>query len=309
MTAEFATQVVADAQVDTLALDLVKEWQRRESDISLARAERAVQVNTPTSIEAAFLPSSFVEAQAVALRDSFAPVYLAGAQVSAGPLAATIMRQRRATEEDELEAELKARFDVLNPQAVAWLDSYAFDLVTHMTAEQVNVIRSIVREGFAEHRPPREMARRLRASIGMNAVQIRAFNGFMRGLDERTDLTHAKRMQLEDRQKARLIADRALTIARTETIRASSMGQQALWQSAAGSGWLSRAATLRKWIVAHDDRLCPICAAMDGKLVTLDAPFSVEFGVRVKRMYTTLTPPLHPRCRCAMVLVFAEERG
>ncbi len=87
-------------------------------------------------------------------------------------------------------------------------------------------------------------------------------------------------------------ARRALTIARTETIRASNMGQQELWRAQRNGGRLT-GHEQREWIVTPDDRLCPQCAAMEGALAPFDQAFSN--GVMV--------PPLHPNCRCTIALV------
>lgn len=46
----------------------------------------------------------------------------------------------------------------------------------------------------------------------------------------------------------------------------------------------------KKWLTAYDERVCPICSAIDGETADMDAPFSIG----------KLLPPAHPLCRCAV---------
>src|SRR5262249_17573663 len=92
-----------------------------------------------------------------------------------------------------------------------------------------------------------------------------------------------------------LLRDRARTIARTETIDASSAGQRALWDEARRAGYLGDDAR-RHWIITPDERLCPACEEMpklnpDG--VPLGEPYQTPDGGE------KMGPTLHPRCRCA----------
>jgi hypothetical protein len=90
---------------------------------------------------------------------------------------------------------------------------------------------------------------------------------------------------------ARLLRQRALTIARTETIGAAVRGQLATWRVGQRSGLL-RAPT-KTWIVTPDDRLCRYCRALADREIPLDARFASGLG-------SVDGPPLHPRCRCAL---------
>jgi SPP1 gp7 family putative phage head morphogenesis protein len=89
-------------------------------------------------------------------------------------------------------------------------------------------------------------------------------------------------------------ADRAETIARTETMRAANEGQIEAWQQAAETGLLTGNEST-EWITTPDDRLCPICEPLDGQTTALGGTFEVD-GDRVS------SPPAHPRCRCTVGL-------
>ena len=69
---------------------------------------------------------------------------------------------------------------------------------------------------------------------------------------------------------------RATLIARTETLRAHNEGRKVFYREAG--------IKKIKWMTADDDRTCPECGPLDGKIFRLaDAP----------------GPPLHPGCRCS----------
>ena len=91
----------------------------------------------------------------------------------------------------------------------------------------------------------------------------------------------------------RQIKYRAETIARTESLRASNMGQRALWKQAQDQGLLEREIK-RRLIVSGDDATCEICASMSDEVVGLDEPFSDG----------SIDPPIHTDCRCSVGLVF-----
>lgn len=82
------------------------------------------------------------------------------------------------------------------------------------------------------------------------------------------------------------------------TIRAANLGQQLLWRQAATQGLLLAERVRRSWIVTPDDKLCPLCRPLHEQTVPLDQPFMTARG-------PVMTPPLHPRCRCALALVDA----
>lgn len=70
------------------------------------------------------------------------------------------------------------------------------------------------------------------------------------------------------------------TIARTEILRASNLGALAIYEANSDvlQGW--------EWLATNDERTCPICGGLDGKVFKLDGKQS--------------PPPTgsHPRCRC-----------
>lgn len=79
--------------------------------------------------------------------------------------------------------------------------------------------------------------------------------------------------------------DRALTIARTEIVRAYAEGQLDALEALG----IEEVIAIVEWITAGDDRVCPTCAQLNGIVLTIDQARGLI--------------PLHPRCRCAWLPV------
>lgn len=79
--------------------------------------------------------------------------------------------------------------------------------------------------------------------------------------------------------------DRAERIAITEVTRIYSEGNRAAWDA---TGFVGS----KRWNTAMDDRVCPICRPLDGKVVDLDKYFPALMAGGL------MGPPAHVRCRC-----------
>jgi len=101
---------------------------------------------------------------------------------------------------------------------------------------------------------------------------------------------------------------RSVRIARSETIFAMNEGAE---RSYIQSGVVDQ----KRWICAHDERLCPICSYMDGKTInvgtnyfnqgeslTVAKPQKASDTLTVTFNYESIShPPIHPSCRCSIV--------
>lgn len=77
--------------------------------------------------------------------------------------------------------------------------------------------------------------------------------------------------------------NRALTIARTEIVRAHAEGQLDAFEELG----VDELGVKAEWSTAGDDRVCPECEAMEGKTFTMDEARGLI--------------PLHPQCRCSFI--------
>ena len=147
-----------------------------------------------------------------------------------------------------------ARFDLLNPKTVDFLRSYSFGLIRQIGATTREGIRRVVTDAFERGGHPRVQARQIRSMVGLTARQAAAVSGYRAQL-----LAQGVKQAVADRRAQRyadrLVRRRALNIARTETIRAANVGQQALWDQMADEGLIERDRARKVWIVTPDDRL------------------------------------------------------
>jgi hypothetical protein len=148
-------------------------------------------------------------------------------------------------------------FDATNPAASLWARKHAAKTITGIGNTTREVIRDFVEGAFEEQIEVSTLANELMGLLGDAA--------------------------------------RAEMIARTETMSASNMGQQMLWEQAVGEGFLT-GDEKKVWIVTPDDVLCLICEPMEDVTVALDDTFNVD-GEDIA------APPAHPNCRCTVGLV------
>src|SRR5205085_7536929 len=219
-------------------------------------------------------------------------------------------------------------FNVMNPEAVKFLDSYTFNLIKDISSETATAVQSIVTRAFAEGGSPAQQAREIREIIGLTPRMEAAVANYRNALTSgsTTDLSNALSRSLRDgrydrtllnaisnrtqlnastidkmtaRYTQRMVNYRATNIARTESIRASNKGQAELWRQAAQQGYLGKD-TLRKWVVSGDDRTCPECLDLEDEERGLDEEFAP--GI--------MEPPdTHPSCRCSLAIVTGSGVG
>jgi hypothetical protein len=117
-------------------------------------------------------------------------------------------------------------------------------------------------------------------------------------INNKTTLSQDKIDAMVDRYAQRSLNYRAITIARTETLRASNWGQLESWNQAAAQGLLNKNTVRRMWLTAEDERTCQICEPipdMNPDGVALDEDFDTPDGA-------ITIPPAHVSCRCTVVL-------
>lgn len=192
--------------------------------------------------------------------------------------------------------QLTGSFDMRNPAAVLWAQQHTGELIKQINDTSKQGIRQILTDAQAYGGHPYETARQIRQFIGLTDRQMKGVLNRQRELDEE-GRPQAQVDRMIDAEIRRRIRARANTIARTETIAVSAAGQQLHWEDQLNKGYLDKDNMVKAWIVTPDDRLCPICAAMQDEKTGIDQPFL--FGGKA--------PPRHPNCRCAIGL--EEKEG
>jgi hypothetical protein len=247
------------------------------------------------------------------------------------PVSATIIRIKgKIRKSDISKASIGAEMslNLLNPEAITFLSNYVFNLIRELSKDQRLAIQDILLEAFKYGGHPYEQAREIRKMIGLTRAQAQAVRNFRRMLegspkemqqalsrmlrDKRFDSTIARAIKtgvalpkekidaMVDQYYRRYLDYRARNIARTESLRASNMGQRELWRQAQQQGYLPTARTRRVWLVARDERTCESCKEIPGMNpggVRLNEPFKTPDG-------PSDGPPLHPSCRCDCALEF-----
>ncbi len=329
----------ADGMVTRVATAFLRTVQVAQNAIPLKELEVAIEnKDVNAALQALNLEARLAQAakgvgigpQQTSFQEALKDTFQAGAQAELQQLQRTKVSKADLTDIGLAVADsigVKLAFDLLNEEAVAFLSAYTFDLIRQISSDAQRAIQATLVEAFREGGHPYEQARNIRQAVGLTDTQIRAVTNFQRALsggpeslrealrrglrDKRFDGTllssieqggilSANQIQkMTDRYYERYLKYRSEMIARTETIRAATMGQQEVWRQAVSQGLLDPSAARQKWLVTRDDRLCSICQSvprMNPKGVPLGEVFQSTLG-------PVSGPPLHPHCRCALSLV------
>ena len=149
-------------------------------------------------------------------------------------------------------AMVKRTFATIDRAAVDFLANYQVQLLGDVSAELASSIKRTVTQGVLTGKSIPEVAR----DIGRVVKDKDAFR--------RAGKTVFKTAQR-----------RATLIARTETLRAHNEGRKVFYRQVG--------ITKVRWLIADDDRTCPVCRPLDGKVFGIDEVDG---------------PPGHPGCRC-----------
>ena len=197
---------------------------------------------------------------------------------------------------------IAANFTTADPRAIAFAEQRAGKLIRQVSDESRKAVTETVMEALRMRIDRREMVSRISKVVGLDSRQARALTRFYEkaladgraaGLDYEEALAKADR--LGDKYKKRLIRQRAVRIARTETVAASNAGRYLSWMEAEAQGLLG-SNSVKRWITAIDERTCPICQPLNNK----EVPYKTNFPTG------ELMPPVHPNCRCSAVIIPAE---
>jgi len=181
-------------------------------------------------------------------------------------------------------------FDVESILAQEWFDEYTMAFAAEVIGETERELAGLLRQGQAE---------------GWSIPTTEKNMGLMFRQWAEGGLTPAAFEWLEQRMPRY----RRELISRTETIRSSNAGTNALYKD-----W---GVQYKEWLATADARTCEWCLAMNGKIIPVGGSFwekgqsmTVQVGDKTRSMtfgYETVQfPPLHPACRCCLIPWMSE---
>lgn len=176
------------------------------------------------------------------------------------------------------------------PHEDTFIRRQAGKLITRVSGEQRAAIREMLAARYNREKRPETLVRDLRRSIGLDAPRARALRNF----EDAQRANGAKNVDAKvERYKQQLIASRAQTIARTESVAIENQGRIQAWEAAIDAGDLPIESE-QEWTSTGEP--CPDCQAMDGQRVPVGEDFtSLRYGLVAQ-------PPLHPNCYCILVV-------
>jgi hypothetical protein len=290
-----------------------QEWTQAvlayQGRISETRLRAAIASKNVHAIEAVIGPTKLQQAVA---------------KVLIGPLSGTIAAVGGEAARVLAAKGLAAKFNAYHPNVVQFAREKSAELVAGIPRETKQIIAEVIARGAERGLTVVEQARAIREVVGLPpnwahapqalAAELRSgeissatsrrmsavLKQQIRSAAANDEMTEAFIKKAAAEYSASLINARALTIARTESIRAANFGLTESWEQAVDQGVLP--STSRQfWIVTPDDRLCPICSRipeMNPEGRELGESFMSPEGP------VDLPPAPHPNCRCAVGLGF-----
>lgn len=202
-----------------------------------------------------------------------------------------------------MRANFSMDFAVSNQRSITWATLRSSALITQIGPDTRTAARLMIANGIKEGIPPRKLVQQIREVIGLRTDQLEAVEGLRSRLMSAKpgSLVKAGRMRIRvpkrglsradiesraSKYTKRLKNQRALLIARTETLHAANEGQRELWRQAVESGQLPQDQK-RTWLRNTDRHV-----AMEGQIVGIDEPFM-----------PAIEPGSEPNCGCSQGLV------
>lgn len=189
------------------------------------------------------------------------------------------------------------KFGPGSDRVARWVEVRGTELAVNLADEQHRAMRAILRQyTLAEPLPVDEVARRLRAVIGLTQREAQAVERMrQRLLDAGEDAVKAE--HVTQNYAGWLSRRRALRIARTEQAFAYNYGHfESMRQVQDQPLFGPEARVVKVFRTAENERVCPYCGPLEGAVIGLEETF--PGGTR--RLPAVFVPPLHPHCQCAV---------
>ena len=181
-----------------------------------------------------------------------------------------------------------------------WTEERSAAFVTEVTSTQIAGIQAVVqRAAVLENLSVDELSRVIRPMVGLTHPQAVANMKYYENLIN-SGVSQQKAKDLAIRYAARQHRYRGYNIARTELAFAYNQGSFEGTKQAQEKGYMGE--VVKIWCTADDERVCPVCGALEGQRVAMDDDFNFYTRLAVPANPTIKrVPPAHPSCRCAVM--------
>lgn len=291
----------ADQQEPFLRAAIRDAWRQAQASINVAELLRRLRANDIDGVVELILSSPEAKVVEARLRNAYA-------------------RSLQSIRTDAARGfVLRIEAPVADQRMVDLVREWENDAFRRVLRDAREGLRDQVATEMARGIGPRQMAVALKADVGrvgLTAYDEGIIRSFRRLLEEgktgdalrralrdrRFDrsltrpLTPQQIDKMVDAYRRKLIAFRAETFARTSALQAANDAALAVWEDAVAQGRVPLEQVRRFWVVAEDERLCPVCSPIPGMNpngVGLRESFNTPNGLRK-------TPVMHPNCRCTV---------
>ena len=223
----------------------------------------------------------------------------------------------------------RVTFDPGNKVAAKIMEESRLNLIKQITDDQESLIRRVLKESLTAGENPRVAARKFKNAIGLTDNQQQAVENYRDALesgsrdaldrvlrdkrfdrtvesaiDENRILGSAQIERMVGRYSEKMLAYRAETIARTETMRAVSQGRHLSWIQAIEQLGADQDEVTRTWLATDDDRVRDSHLDMDDQeVIGIDTPFISGDGNELLYPGDWGAPPEDSiNCRCSVVI-------
>lgn len=296
--------------------------------VAWMRAVRAARAAFDArAFRAAYRAGDAVKAQAIAmaawsdfgepiLEGDYVPILRDGFEAAARATAARIPEQPRRPPDMVLKREGGRPFSysIADDTTLRMVMEYGADRVREISKGQEEALRQSLAAMYRNGWSAEEAAADIRQHIGLTDFQAQSNVNFHQRLirdrehartNDRPSKTLDEIRRLVAEHAERLLVQRSVTIAVTESKLATGRGQRDAWRQAADRGWVDADVAVLVWLTARDERVCEICGPMHGQT----QPFARAMGLTGGAVFLTgdgreVTMPAdtHPRCRCGVHL-------
>jgi len=181
-----------------------------------------------------------------------------------------------------------------------WARKYAEEVARDYGAQSALAISRSLPEWLNKRMPASALAQRAKDLYGLDPRSAQSVENYASGKKV------TRSMNLRGLAE-RYLEQRADVMARVQTFSALNFGRQMVFAEGIGQGIIPTSAR-KVWVTAIDERVCEVCAPMDGVAVPVLDRFAVLFPPpktergKDRGIKKLIVPPVHPNCRCTIVL-------